>query len=51
MNVALAATPTAKGYLLVAADGGVFAFGDAVFSGSTSGLKLTSPVVGIAVAG
>jgi len=27
-------TSTGKGYLLIAADGGVFTFGDAVFSGS-----------------
>lgn len=32
--VGIAITPTGKGYLLVAADGGVFAFGDAVFLGN-----------------
>lgn len=31
--VGMAATPTGKGYWLVAADGGVFAFGDAVYLG------------------
>ena len=31
------ATPDGKGYWLVAADGGVFAFGDAAFYGSTAG--------------
>jgi hypothetical protein len=32
---------------LAAADGGVFAFGDARFMGSMGGQKLNSPVVGI----
>ncbi len=43
-----ATTPTqsGKGYWLVAADGGVFAFGDARFAGS---LRLTRPVVAGAV--
>ncbi len=43
-------TPTfdGKGYWLVASDGGVFAFGDALFYGSTGGLPLTKPVVGMA---
>src|SRR5580700_11333606 len=35
------------GYRLVAADGGVFAFGNGFF-GSAGGLRLTSPVVGMA---
>jgi hypothetical protein len=34
------------GYRLVAADGGVFAFGDAGFSGSTGNMKLNQPIVG-----
>src|SRR2546422_7423313 len=34
--VGMAATPTGKGYWLVASDGGIFAFGDAVFQGSRS---------------
>jgi hypothetical protein len=34
----------------VAADGGVFAFGDAHFYGSEAGSPLTSPVVSIVVA-
>ena len=33
--VGMAATPTGKGYWLVAGDGGVFTFGDAKFYGST----------------
>ena len=32
--VGIAATPTGKGYWLVAADGGIFAFGDAAFYGN-----------------
>ena len=39
---------TTNGYLLTASDGGVFAFGDAVFRGSTGALRLNSPVVGTA---
>ncbi len=31
----MAATPTGRGYWLVATDGGIFAFGDAGFFGST----------------
>ena len=33
----MAATPDGKGYWLVASDGGIFAFGDAPFYGSTGG--------------
>jgi hypothetical protein len=32
----------------VAADGGVFAYGDAGFYGSASGLPITAPIVGSA---
>jgi subtilisin family serine protease len=46
--VGIAATPTGGGYWLVSADGGVFAFGDAVFAGSMVGRGLAAPVVGIA---
>ena len=35
--------PTAVGYWLVAADGGVFAFGDAAFHGSTGDIRLDKP--------
>ena len=45
--VGMSATPSGKGYWLVAADGGVFSFGDARFYGSTGGLKLNRPVVGM----
>ena len=36
------------GYWLVAADGGVFSFGNAPFYGSMAGTRLNGPVVGIA---
>jgi len=45
--VGLAATPSGQGYWLVASDGGVFAYGDAVFYGSTGSLTLNSPIVGV----
>ncbi len=41
-------TDLASGYRLVAADGGVFAFGDAAFAGSTGGIALNQPIVGAA---
>jgi hypothetical protein len=44
----MAATPDALGYWLVAADGGIFAFGDAPFHGSTGGRVLNKPIVGFA---
>ena len=46
--VGLAATPSGQGYWLVAGDGGVFAFADAPFLGSTGGMALNRPVVGLA---
>jgi uncharacterized delta-60 repeat protein len=46
--VAIAATPTGNGYWLTAADGGVFAFGDAPYLGSTGGIKLNRSIVGMA---
>jgi hypothetical protein len=46
--VGMAATASGRGYWLVAADGGVFSFGDAHFYGSTGGLRLWQPVVGMA---
>jgi len=39
---------TGAGYWLAAADGGVFAYGDAPFAGSAGAIKLNAPVVGIA---
>ena len=44
----MAATPTGKGYWLVASDGGIFCFGDAKFHGSTGGIQLNKPIVGMA---
>jgi Tol biopolymer transport system component len=41
-------TPGGAGYWLVASDGGVFAFGDAKFHGSTGAFKLNQPIVGLA---
>ncbi|MGH2703956.1 MAG: NHL repeat-containing protein, partial [Actinomycetota bacterium] len=40
--------PPTAGYWLVASDGGVFGFGDAGFLGSTGGLNLAAPIVGMA---
>ncbi len=47
---ATAATPVTKvaAYWLVAADGGIFAFGGAGFYGSTGNIRLNKPVVGMA---
>ena len=44
----MAATPSGQGYWLVAADGGIFTFGDAPFKGSKGGQPLNRPVVGMA---
>jgi hypothetical protein len=44
----MASTPDGGGYWLVASDGGIFAFGDAPFDGSTGNLVLNAPVVGMA---
>ena len=44
----MAATPDGKGYWEVAADGGIFTFGDATFYGSMGGKPLYQPVVGMA---
>ena len=46
--VGMAASPTGKGYWFVAADGGIFAFGDAKFAGSMGGQHLNKPIVGMA---
>ena len=44
----MAATPDGLGYRLVAADGGVFAFGDARFYGSTGKSHLNKAIVAMA---
>jgi hypothetical protein len=46
--VGMAAAPDGAGYWLVAADGGIFTFGDAPFYGSTGGISLDRPIVGMA---
>lgn len=43
--VGITSTPSGAGYWLVAADGGVFTFGDAPFLGSLGGARLPAPVV------
>ena len=45
--VGMASTPTGNGYWLVAADGGIFTFGDAAFHGSTGAMHLNQPIVGM----
>jgi streptogramin lyase len=44
----LGVSDRAPGYRLVASDGGIFAFGDAGFFGSTGGMVLARPIVGMA---
>src|SRR5207253_1885448 len=47
--VGIAATPSGRGFYLVASDGGIFTFGDATYLGSMGAVKLNQPVVGMAV--
>ena len=46
-NISSPSTLNGKGYWLVASDGGVFSFGDSNFYGSTGGITLNKPIVGI----
>ncbi len=46
--VGLAITPSNHGYWVVAADGGVFTYGDAGFFGSNGARVTNAPTVGIA---
>jgi hypothetical protein len=46
--VGMTANPCGHGYWLVAADGGIFTYGDAGFFGSESGTTLAVAVVGMA---
>ena len=46
--VAIASSPSGKGYWLVRSDGGVFAYGDAQFHGSMGGQPLAAPIVDFA---
>ena len=48
--VGIATTHSGNGYWLVAADGGIFSFGDAKFFGSTGAIHLNKPIVGMAPA-
>jgi len=50
MPVAIASSSDGGGYLIADSDGGVFAFGDAVFEGSMGGRHLNAPVVAMAAA-
>jgi hypothetical protein len=43
----MAPTGDSGGYYLVASDGGIFTFGDAMFSGSAAGQPLVASVVGM----
>ena len=45
--VAMAAMPNGMGYILLGRDGGVFAFGNARFYGSTGGWRLNAPVLDV----
>ena len=49
LAASVVAAPTAQsGYWTVASDGGIFAFGDATFHGSTGAVRLNKPIVGMA---
>ena len=48
LDAARSGVTAGAGYRLVAADGGIFSFGDAAFLGSTGGLRLNRPIVGMA---
>ncbi len=43
----IASSPSGAGYWLVAADGGIFNYGDAGFYGSHGGSPLNEPIVGL----
>jgi hypothetical protein len=47
-NGPIAAASGTTGYWLVASDGGIFTFGDAGYYGSTGGIVLNKPIVGMA---
>ena len=48
LNVPGALAITGQGYRMVASDGGIFAFGESRFAGSTGGGALNQPIVGTA---
>lgn len=45
----IVATKSGGGYYVVGSDGGVFAYGDAEFYGSTGDIKLNAPITGMAL--
>jgi hypothetical protein len=45
VTASLSVTGPTQGYWLVASDGGIFSFGDALFYGSRGGAILDKPVV------
>jgi ribosomal protein L24E len=47
-NFSAAAIRAKVGYWMVGQDGGIFAYGDAPFAGSTGGMRLNKPIVGMA---
>ena len=46
----MAAGPNSGGYWLVASDGGIFSYGNTLFYGSTGGMTLNKPIVGMSSA-
>ena len=46
-NPSCTPAPTSPGYWQVASDGGIFSFGSARFYGSTGGIRLNRPIVGM----
>ena len=46
---AMAATSSGRGYYVLAADGGIFTFGDAKFHGSAAGLPASAQAVAMTV--
>ena len=51
VNAGEAVVDLPGGYVLLAADGGAFTFGDAVYRGSAGGIRLNQPIVAAATAG
>jgi hypothetical protein len=45
--VAITGTADGKGYWMVTTRGGIYTYGDALYAGSTSGMTLVRPIVGI----